>query len=83
MRKGQSMIVRLACGALQGVDAFRVDLEADFLRKGMPAFVMVGLAEGAVREAKERVFAAMRSCGFTLHHRQSGSGGPPEGRKRL
>lgn len=66
MRKGQSMIVRLACGALQGVDAFRVDLEADFLRKGMPAFVMVGLAEGAVREAKERVFAAMRSCGFTL-----------------
>ena len=66
LRKGQSMIVRLACGALQGVDAFRVDLEADFLRKGMPAFVMVGLAEGAVREAKERVFAAMRSCGFTL-----------------
>ena len=46
------MIVRLACGALQGVDAFRVDLEVDFLRKGMPAFVMVGLAEGAVREAK-------------------------------
>ena len=40
------MIVRLACGALQGVDAFRVDLEVDFLRKGMPAFVMVGLAEG-------------------------------------
>ena len=25
------MIVRLACGALQGVDAFRVDLEVDFL----------------------------------------------------
>ena len=60
------MVVRLACGALQGVDAFRVDLEVDFLRKGMPAFVMVGLAEGAVREAKERVFAALRSCGFTL-----------------
>ena len=51
------MIVRLACGALQGVDAFRVDLEVDFLRKGMPAFVMVGLAEGAVREAKERVLS--------------------------
>ncbi len=60
------MVVRLSCGALQGVDAFRVDLEVDFLRKGMPAFVMVGLAEGAVREAKERVFAALRSCGFSL-----------------
>ena len=60
------MTVRLACGALEGVDAFRVDLEVDFLRQGLPSFVMVGLAEGAVREAKERVFAALRSCGFTL-----------------
>lgn len=60
------MIVRLACGSLQGVDAFRVDLEVDFARQGMPAFTMVGLAEGAVREAKERVFAALRSAGFKL-----------------
>lgn len=60
------MTVRLLCGALEGVDAFRVDLEVDFLRQGLPSFVMVGLAEGAVREAKERVLAALRSCGFTL-----------------
>ena len=60
------MVIRLACGALQGVDAFRVDLEVDFLRKGMPAFVMVGLLEGAVREARERVFSALRSCGYAL-----------------
>ena len=50
------MVVRLACGALQGVDAFRVDLEVDCRRQGMPSFVMVGLAEGAVRESRERVF---------------------------
>ena len=43
------MVARLICGAIQGVDAFRVDLEVDLLRKGLPAFVMVGLAEGAVR----------------------------------
>ncbi len=60
------MVARLICGAIQGVDAFRVDLEVDLLRKGLPAFVMVGLAEGAVREAKERVFAALRSSGFRL-----------------
>ena len=48
------------------MDAFRVDLEVDLTRKGIPSFVMVGLAEGAVREAKERVFAALRSCGFSL-----------------
>ena len=60
------MIARLACGSLHGVDALRVDLEVDFTRQGMPAFTMVGLAEGAVREAKERVFAALRASGFKL-----------------
>lgn len=60
------MSVDLACGAIQGVDAFKVDLEVDFLRKGLPAFVMVGLAEGAVKEAKERVFAALRASSFYL-----------------
>ena len=60
------MVVTLACGALEGIDAFRVDLEVDLLRQGMPGFTMVGLAEGAVREAKERVFSALRSCGFRL-----------------
>ena len=60
------MIVRVACAALQGVDAFRVDLEVDLARQGMPAFVMVGLAEGALRESRERVFAAMRACNLRL-----------------
>jgi magnesium chelatase family protein len=49
-----------------GIDAFRVDLEVDFARQGLPGFTMVGLAEGAVREAKERVFAALRNSGFKL-----------------
>ncbi len=60
------MIVRVLCGALHGVDAFRVELEVDFSRTGMPAFTMVGLAEGAVRESRDRVFAALKSCGFSL-----------------
>lgn len=60
------MIVRLACGALQGVDAFRVDLEVDSQRQGMPSFVMVGLAEGAVRESRERVFKALQNSGFHM-----------------
>ena len=60
------MIARLACGSLQGVDALRVDLEVDLARQGMPAFTLVGLAEGAVRESKERVFAALRAADFKL-----------------
>ncbi len=58
------MIVNLASASLHGVDALRVDIEIDITRHGIPAFTMVGLAEGAVREAKERVFTALRSCGF-------------------
>lgn len=60
------MASRLICGALHGVDAFRVELEVDCVRQGLPSFVMVGLAEGAVRESKERVFAALRASAFQL-----------------
>ena len=60
------MLTRLYCGALQGIDAFTVELEIDYTRTGIPAFVMVGLAEGAVREAKERVFTAIRTSGYRL-----------------
>lgn len=60
------MFVKLACAALHGVDAFRVDLEVDLFRKGLPGFTMVGLAEGSVREAKERVFSALKNCGHKL-----------------
>ena len=60
------MVVQLACGALYGVDAYRVDLEVDCSRQGMPSFVMVGLAEGAVRESRERVFKALQNSGFKI-----------------
>lgn len=60
------MVVRLCCGAIRGVEAFRVDLEVDYGRQGMPSFVMVGLAEGAVRESRERVLKALQNSGFRL-----------------
>ncbi len=60
------MIARMACGGVEGVDAFRVDIEVDFSRQGLPAFTLVGLAEGAVREARDRVFSALRASGFRL-----------------
>jgi magnesium chelatase family protein len=48
------------------VDAFEILLEADFSRSGLPAFNMVGLAEGAVREAGSRVFTALRHSACPL-----------------
>ncbi len=60
------MLATIATASLLGIDAYRVDLEVDLARQGMPAFTMVGLAEGAVRESKERVFAALKNSGFKL-----------------
>lgn len=60
------MLARVSAAALMGIDAFRVDIEVDLARQGMPAFTMVGLAEGAVRESKERVFAALKNSGFKI-----------------
>jgi magnesium chelatase family protein len=60
------VVIRLLTGGLEGVDAFPVEVEVDYARQGMPGFTLVGLAEAAVREAKERVFAALRASNFRL-----------------
>ena len=51
--------------ALDGVEARRVWVEAD-LRSGLPAFTVVGLADKAVREARERVRSALTNSGYVF-----------------
>ncbi len=60
------MIAKARTAALLGIDAVPVSLEVDLARSGMPAFTLVGLAEGAVREAKERVLSALKNAGHRL-----------------
>lgn len=60
------MTAKVICAALYGVHAFRVDLEVDMYKGGMPSFSMVGLVDAAVREARERVWASVRNCGYRL-----------------
>ncbi len=60
------MIAKVSCAALLGIDAYPVDLEVDLAKQGLPSFTMVGLAEGAVRESKERVMAALKNSGYRL-----------------
>ncbi len=48
---------------LDGISARPVRVEVD-VHKGLPAFSVVGLPDAAVREARERVRAAMVNCGF-------------------
>jgi magnesium chelatase family protein len=51
--------------ALDGVEARPVTVEAD-LRKGLPSFTIVGLADTAVKEARARVKAALQNSGFVF-----------------
>jgi magnesium chelatase family protein len=56
-------LARVTAFALDGVDARRVEVEAD-VRGGLPAFTIVGLADKAVREARDRVRSALINSGF-------------------
>jgi len=51
-----------SCG-LFGIDGFTIDVETD-ISSGMPAFEIVGLADVAVKESKERVRAAIKNMGM-------------------
>lgn len=51
--------------SLQGIDAKLVCVEAD-ISNGMPVFEMVGYLAGEVKEAKERVRAALRNSDILL-----------------
>ena len=46
-----------------GYEGALVSVEVD-LRRGIPAVDVVGLADGAVKEARERMQAAIRNSGF-------------------
>ena len=63
------MFTQIRSSALRGVDSFPVSVEAS-LTSGLPAFSIVGLPAGAVREGRERVVAALASAGFPIPHRR-------------
>lgn len=57
------MIAKSTAAAVLGIDAYLVDVEVD-IAFGLPAYATVGLPEGAVKESKERVRAAIKNAGF-------------------
>ncbi|MFM7648135.1 MAG: magnesium chelatase domain-containing protein, partial [Cyanobium sp.] len=59
------MLARCRSGALQGLEAVPVVVEVD-IAPGLPGLQMVGLADTAVQEARERVRAALRNSGLKV-----------------
>ena len=62
------MLARALAATPWGIDARPVRVEVD-LRMGLPQTQIVGLADTAVRESRERVRSAIKNCGFELPSR--------------
>jgi magnesium chelatase family protein len=59
------MVSRVFSLGLRGIDGYLVTVEVD-IGPGLPCFEIVGLPGAAVREARERVRAAIANSGYTF-----------------
>lgn len=57
------MLAKVSSFGLNGIDSYLVTVEAD-LSRGLPAFEVVGLPDAAVKEARDRVRAAIKNTGL-------------------
>jgi len=57
------MFSKVLSAAVLGIEGYIVEVESH-LESGLPTFTTVGLPEGAVKESKERVNAAIKNAGF-------------------
>ncbi len=63
------MLARALSGTLFGLDGVRIEVEAD-IAPGLPGFHIVGLADRALQEARERVKIAINNSGFEFPGRK-------------
>lgn len=64
-QKKESIVNRLTCATLEGVNAQVIEVEATFT-KGLPGFSVVGLASSDIQEAKERTKSALLTNDFVF-----------------
>ncbi len=57
------MFTRVNSLGLFGIESYPVPVEAD-ISTGLPSFDIVGLADTAVKESRDRVRSAIKNCGF-------------------
>lgn len=58
-----NMFVKLNSAAAIGLDCLPVDVEVD-INKGQTNFSIVGMADTAIKEAKDRIHSAIKNSGF-------------------
>ena len=65
------MATLVNCFAIQGIDGYPVDIEIKTL-EGQPAISIIGLGDLAVKEAAERIQAAIDESGFVFPKKSKG-----------
>jgi magnesium chelatase family protein len=65
------MLAKVHSGALMGIDAWPIIIEVDTGEAGEPFPVVVGMASTAVRESKDRVWAAIANSPFQLPRKRT------------
>jgi magnesium chelatase family protein len=63
-------LARVFSSELEGVDARLIEIEVD-INVGLHSFAIVGLADKAVSEAKERINSALKNSGFKPPNREN------------
>ncbi len=63
------MLAHVTTFAIDGLSSRRITVEVD-LRRGLPAFTIVGCGDAAVRESRERVQSALVNAGFDFPQRR-------------
>ena len=63
------MLATVLSSAVHGIDALLVEVEVD-IASGLPQMAVVGLPEGAVKESKDRVRAALKNSGYEFPARK-------------
>lgn len=57
------MLSTTLCYGISGIDGIQITVEVN-ISAGLPMFEIVGLPDAAVKEARERIRAALKNCGY-------------------
>ncbi|MFA5315844.1 MAG: magnesium chelatase domain-containing protein [Dehalococcoidales bacterium] len=57
------MLAKIESRSVLGIESRKVDVEVD-ITGGLPSFTIVGLADTAVKESRDRVISALKNSGF-------------------
>lgn len=63
------MHTSIMSASLQGIEAVNIEVEVD-VSPGLPGMTIVGLADHAIRESRERIRAAIKNAGYKFPNRR-------------